>query len=756
MKFRNVFGLLLVAILCSSFAFGALDDAELYYSYDNADLTGNDPEDISGNGRDGVNNGATTGVAGKINQAFDFDGTNDDVTVPALFSGQTAFTFCTWSEADSISVDYTVWDYRGNGILTYMILNDGAVNNEIEVYIRDTITGANRIETTAYTVTDNLHLCYTVDGTAKEMELFVNGASVITESWAGSLTDLGQSNDKIGEDSAGGDNYDGVLDETAIYYRVLSSTEISELFNENNGKNPYSSPQTLKVTSQTYDGVNMTDFNISIEYSGGTFTNGTSSGFAGTSVLNNESVNITVTSNTATSNFSQTFTDWTGDLVFNYSSIKISAQNARTNVSIADFTAETTGGLIDNSSSSIVRFFTNTGTFNTTVSATGFVPSNENIVVSLNGLTAQTFSLYASNSILVNIYNATSGSKLTQTVNLFVENATDTVRSNTTSTGEFFYYELYPDTYIITATSTGFQNAEYEVTVGNNTFQTLNIFMPEETDTSEVFTVKDENSGDVIESATVSVQRFINGSFVLVNSLSTDITGRVQFSYVEGDRYRFIVSKTGYETKTFELNPIIFSSYNIWLTPQIDVEPTDNDLLTITIEPSQYQNNANNSLIVVFSSPDGSLELYGFSATWNATTFTNQGTNAYGEALNQTIQILDAELGDRVYLEYYYMLSGGDLKTFSGYYTISGLNATAGTFLNVGDDYGLGLFERVLIVTLITLAIAGAGFLFSGITGSGLLAMLILGFFIQLGFLTPWILVPPMIFIFLLVAWRFS
>jgi hypothetical protein len=293
MKASKIVIFVLLTLLISSFAFADLTtDNALYYSYDDADLTGDDPDDISGNGRDGTNNGATTGVAGKINQAFDFDGANDDVTVPSLFSGQTAFTFCTWSEADSISVDYTVWDYRGNGILTYMILNDGAVDNEIEVYVRDTNTGANRIETTAYTVTDNLHLCYTVDGTAKEMELFVNGASVTTESWTGSLTDLGQSNDKIGENSAGAENYGGILDETAIYYRVLSSTEISELYNSGDGKNPYA-PESFEIqitAEDIFDSSSITTFNGTID--GDTYS--TTNGTIVTTVLNNETSPIDI------------------------------------------------------------------------------------------------------------------------------------------------------------------------------------------------------------------------------------------------------------------------------------------------------------------------------------------------------------------------------------------------------------------------------------------------------------------------------
>jgi hypothetical protein len=71
----------LVFLLLISSAFATLNDAEIYYSFDDADLTGSNPNDLSGNGNNGVTFGGTTvptsGETGILEQAFSYDGTGD-------------------------------------------------------------------------------------------------------------------------------------------------------------------------------------------------------------------------------------------------------------------------------------------------------------------------------------------------------------------------------------------------------------------------------------------------------------------------------------------------------------------------------------------------------------------------------------------------------------------------------------------------------------------------------------------------------
>jgi len=61
------------------------DDSELnttnffWYSMDDADNTGSNPDDLSSAGNNGTNNGATTGQTGDTGQSYGFDGVNDYV-----------------------------------------------------------------------------------------------------------------------------------------------------------------------------------------------------------------------------------------------------------------------------------------------------------------------------------------------------------------------------------------------------------------------------------------------------------------------------------------------------------------------------------------------------------------------------------------------------------------------------------------------------------------------------------------------------
>jgi len=61
------------------------DDSELntgnyfWYSFDDADNTGSNPDDLSSAGNNGTNNGATTGQTGDTGESYGFDGVNDYV-----------------------------------------------------------------------------------------------------------------------------------------------------------------------------------------------------------------------------------------------------------------------------------------------------------------------------------------------------------------------------------------------------------------------------------------------------------------------------------------------------------------------------------------------------------------------------------------------------------------------------------------------------------------------------------------------------
>ena len=79
--------LALIVVMISSFASADLTtDLKLYYTFDDVDLTGSNPDDMTVKANDGTTNGATTGVTGILNQAFEFDGINDKVSADSVIA----------------------------------------------------------------------------------------------------------------------------------------------------------------------------------------------------------------------------------------------------------------------------------------------------------------------------------------------------------------------------------------------------------------------------------------------------------------------------------------------------------------------------------------------------------------------------------------------------------------------------------------------------------------------------------------------
>ncbi len=298
----------------------------------------------------------------------------------------------------------------------------------------------------------------------------------------------------------------------------------------------------------------------------------------------------------------------------------------------------------------------------------------------------------------------------------------------------------------------------YALTLANRSYMTLNAYLIE-SEYNSVFTFKDVETGAILPGVTFAVSRDILGVPTLIQTLISDITGRIKLYYTPDIEYSFVSSLTDYDLKTFNLNPIIFASYNVWLTPSSSGSDDTSDYagVNIDISPSVYYNELNNTIGILFYAPEGNLQAYNFNATYKTTSVTDSGTNAYGEQLNATLEITNASITDKVKLTYTYQLSTGAWKTYTLYYLIrngDGLSGTAGA--NQGENYGLSLLERVLILMFIVSLVAGILYLVAGIEASGVVAFGLLGYFAYIGFVTPWVIIPSMVLMFIGIAWRVS
>jgi len=508
-------------------------------------------------------------------------------------------------------------------------------------------------------------------------------------------------------------------------------------------------PANFTITARDYTSlVSLSIFNATVN---GTNYN-TTTGTIITDLNQTGIVNISITASNNNSDLTLSYLDYnlSNNLLFNYSVLEVTANNSRTGLPISTFTTTINDTLNQTSQENKTYYYLTNGTYNLNVSPIGYNYNVTTLILPL-GLTELVSEHYAKESVLINIFNATSGLRLNETnVSIQLE-LNDNITLANTSTGELFLSNLTTGQYQFRFYADDFENTYYEVDIDSNSFQILNVYMTETTPLEVVFTVKKKNTVQVIENVIVSIKKLVGVEWVLVNSLITDLSGKVTFSYENNLRYKFVVTADGYDTKSFELNPIIFSSYNIFMDTNIEVNTPNSHKLSVSYSPGIYYNNKNNTFAVIFSSPTGSLEYYDYTITFKNTSLSDSGNNAYGEELTDVLEILNSSFGDQLFLEYRYLLTGNDMQTVTLSYFVSDPDAEGFTFLDVGNSYGMGLLERVAIITILLLLVGGVAYLFGGVVTSTVSSLLILGYFLFLNFVSGWIIIPTMLFLFLVL-----
>lgn len=177
--------------------------------------------DTSGQGNNGTYNGAGYSAAGRFSTGIDFDGTDDEIVISDSGSlDLNAVTSSMWVYLDSVTgwqsffhKNTTTSSYGG----IYFEQNNGILQNY------DTISTGTAVLTTGQWY----HIAYTADSTYER--IYVNGQMVVQE--ASQYTGTVNANALyIGGSGGGGEQVNGRMDEAALWNRVLSSEEISDLY----------------------------------------------------------------------------------------------------------------------------------------------------------------------------------------------------------------------------------------------------------------------------------------------------------------------------------------------------------------------------------------------------------------------------------------------------------------------------------------------------------------------------------------------
>lgn len=323
-----------------------------------------------------------------------------------------------------------------------------------------------------------------------------------------------------------------------------------------------------------------------------------------------------------------------------------------------------------------------------------------------------------------------------------------------TFNGTYFIYNLTPGEWNAKFTATGYSIRTYSLTIGNRTSQILNAYLTQ-SESKTIFTIRNDATEDLIQDVLITMYRNLNSTWQTVESKYTDITGRSQFTYDTTANYRFYFSKNGYEDLLFYLNPVLFDSYDVRLTPNTIINNTaDYDRVSIIYSPSVYYAGANTFNFLI-QCPYGELESYGYNISYPGGSDTQTGVNALGSQLTSAITITPTSILDMVTIRYYYDTTLQDRKDFMVSFAIVSNASNNYTMMeNKNKTYGMGVFERTLIMVIFIIFVVGVATLIGRPIIGMALGGFVMAYFMYIGFIEWWLGALPILMIFLMLAFR--
>jgi len=742
----------LIMLLCIiPFALGELSDGTIHaYTFDTNAQDENGTLDYTVNG--------ATHTTGYINDGYDFEkGTGDYLSQSHQTDLEIADTWSVnvWFNWESVSTG-AIYTNTGSGTDRVSIgaLGTGMVGCGM-------YTGAwTRAGDATFTDTGNWHMI-TMTNAGGTMKCYIDGVShTDVVSPATSAT----SGFMLGSAGGGGDSFDGLIDEVTIWGgTVLTQAQVTDMYNKysvnstqwNWQEVPASNNFSITATD-LYNNTLLTNFNATITYNNNEWTQSTTTGTITTNITENTGlVNITVRAtnyflnttlnHNTSSNHNSNNRPWT----------RIGANNALTNATINSFTITYNSTTYNSNTGETYIPLYNTNNANVSITTNGTHNDDSTLLNASPYLQAHNFSLYPNpSSVQINIYDADSGATITENITITVSGISGD-NEYTTTTGNQFVSNLNAGNYTISFENTNYSRTSYLLTTGTYTFQTLNAYLSK--DTGEViFSLYEEGTTKVLEGAAIAMARSINSTLTTVESRQTDISGRTKFQYVREIRYRFTISLSGYETKQFFLDPILFDEYNVYLTSST-TQQNDLDMtgVAITLTPEYYTENSTSIMELVFTAPSGNLQNTGYVAIWNGGFNVSESTNAYGATFTTAINISNGVSAfDTVNITYWYQTVTGTNHTYTKLFPIIPIGSNYTFINNRYNDWGLGVGERVMVTNMIGIVIAGAGAYYTDPLIGLTLALIVMGYLSFIGFIPLWALVPTFIAGFVLIVWR--
>jgi hypothetical protein len=166
--------------------------------------------------------------------------------------------------------------------------------------------------------------------------------------------------------------------------------------------------------------------------------------------------------------------------------------------------------------------------------------------INLSGLTSTyNYSVFTANSILITYLDADSLLIINDTtIKATFIGATKT--SKTTTTGELYADNIQEGEYVILTNSSGYRANQYITTFTNASFQELTLYLSKENDTTLILLSVNDRFGNTLQGADITIQRYINNSWVTEQIYKSDFQGQAEGYFVLSTvYYNFYVDYDG-------------------------------------------------------------------------------------------------------------------------------------------------------------------------------------------------------------------
>lgn len=671
----------------------------LIFSYDFEEGSGTKAVDDS-NKHNGTISGGNWRT-GKVN-TYSYNSNSSNLVSSGVITGNgvNEFSACAWVNRSSSETGegFFIGEYGASGSWGIQVLTSATYNDSLYLSIVQSTGGCYGKDPKGDSVNNGQwhHVCVTFKR-ADSCKIYKNGV-LINSSVAGNYATRASTADvEIGSDGAGARDFVGQIDQAIVWNRTINITEIERIYNEGVGLEfPFTLLKINYHDIESYEGTK--DITALINC---TATDG---------YVNQVYGNITFPNGTTTS-LGTNYT-YEGDGLWNSSPVTLDIVGSYSITSVCE----------DNN-------------------------SNKESSTIVKGVPV----------LYISIYDENTGNPITENVTItFLSNTTEF--SNITNTGAFNISFLDDNEYRILFQAINYSSRSYMITTGTPIIQYLNVFLPLNTTTAEViFTISDKDTSETLSNALISMYRLINDTWSVVESKYSDITGKAQFTYIMDERYKFFISKEGYTDYVFFLDPILFSEYDVKMEKSSLINYSqDYDNLAIIYSPTSFYCCEENSFNWIISSPTGLLGGYGYTLTYPGGTDTQTGSNALGGQLTSAFNMTNPQWYDSVTLNYYYITTLSGRRNFTIILPISFTNGTGNsTFMaNRDKTYGLAIFERMLICTLIVIFVVGIATMVGQAIPGFALGLMVFGYMVYIGFIPIWGILPSLFIGVIFLIWK--